>query len=389
MANKNLSAAKNAKNDEFYTQYADIQKEVNAYLEYDENVFRGKTILLPCDDPEWSNFTKFFAQNFERFGLRKLISTSYAIESKKIKQIYQPTLFETEAPQFDKKKTRVRGKIFVLDHDTNKNGRIDIEDLEWDYLKGDGDFRSDEVKKLRDEADIIVTNPPFSLFREFLAWIVEAEKKFLIIGNMNALKYKESFPLIQNGKMWLGESIHSGDREFAVPNEYNLYATGFRVDESGQKFIRVKGVRWYTNLEHGRRHQMLRLMTEKDNIKFSKHKEIRSIGYQHYVNYDAIEVPYTDAIPSDYGGVMGVPISFLDKYCPEQFEILGMCENEDAYGLKTRVYTSAECKAAYLAKFGKPGTYDLNASAVLDVNGILEKTYHRLFIRHKRNRGKK
>ena len=204
MANKNLSAAKNAKNDEFYTQYADIQKEVNAYLEYDENVFRGKTILLPCDDPEWSNFTKFFAQNFERFGLKKLISTSYAIESKKIKQIYQPTLFETEAPQFDKKKSRVRGKIFVLDHDTNKNGRIDIEDLEWNYLKGDGDFRSDEVKKLRDEADIIVTNPPFSLFRELLAWIVEAEKKFLIIGNINAITYKEVFPLIKGNRLWIG-----------------------------------------------------------------------------------------------------------------------------------------------------------------------------------------
>ena len=153
MANTNLSKAKSAKNDEFYTQYADIQKEVNAYLDYDANVFRGKTILLPCDDPEWSNFTKFFAQNFERFGLKKLISTSYAIESKNIKQVYQPTLFETAAPQFDSEKTRVRGKIFVLGHDTNKNGRIDIEDLEWDYLKGDGDFRSDEVKKLRDEAD--------------------------------------------------------------------------------------------------------------------------------------------------------------------------------------------------------------------------------------------
>ena len=185
MANTNLSKAKGAKNDEFYTQYEDIQREVNAYLEYDENVFRRKTVLLPCDDPEWSNFTKFFAQNFERLGIKKLISTSYAVESKIIKQVYQPTLFETEAPHFDRKKTRVRGKIFVLDHDTNKNGRIDIEDLEWDYLKGDGDFRSNEVKKLRDEADVIVTNPPFSLFREFLSWIVDAEKKYLILGNKN------------------------------------------------------------------------------------------------------------------------------------------------------------------------------------------------------------
>ena len=387
MANGNLSKAKSAKNDEFYTQYADIQKEVNAYLEYDADAFRGKTILLPCDDPEWSNFTKFFAQNFEQFGLKKLISTSFAIESKNIKQVYQPTLFETAAPQFDKKKTRVRGKIFVLDHDTNRNGRIDIEDLEWDYLKGDGDFRSDEVKKLRGEADIIVTNPPFSLFREFLAWIVEADKKFLIIGNMNALKYKESFPLIQKDQMWLGATGFSTDMVFAVPKGTVVPAAykekAERMGYVGD-YTRLGNSCWYTNLEHGRRHQPLQLMSEADNIKFSKHKEIKDVGYRHYENYDAIEVPYTDAIPSDYKGVMGVPISFLDKYCPEQFEILGMCENEDLYGLKTRVYSSAECKAAYRAKFGKAGTYDLNASGVLNIDGFLEKTYHRLFIRHRK-----
>ena len=177
MANKNLSKAKNAKNDEFYTQYADIQKEVNAYLDYDADAFRGKTVLLPCDDPEWSNFTKFFAQNFQRFGLKKLISTSFAAESKNYRHFYQPSLFEEESPQFDRKKTKVRGKIFVLDHDTNDNGKIDIEDLEWKYLEGDGDFRSEEVKRLRDEADIIVTNPPFSLFREFLAWILEGSDR--------------------------------------------------------------------------------------------------------------------------------------------------------------------------------------------------------------------
>ena len=322
MANTNLSKAKSAKNDEFYTQYADIQKEVNAYLDYDANVFRGKTILLPCDDPEWSNFTKFFAQNFERFGLKKLISTSYAIESKNVKQVYQPTLFETAAPQFDKKKTRVRGKIFILDHDTNKNGRIDIEDLEWDYLKGDGDFRSDEVKKLRDEADIIVTNPPFSLFREFLTWMVDGQKKFLIIGNMNALKYKEVFPLIMDGKLWLGNGFSHGNAFFSVAEgTLREYANG--VFDSTRGLVKFRNVCWYTNIEHGRRHQPLQLMSEKDNIKFSKHKEVRGVGYRHYENYDAIEVPFTDAIPSDYEGMMGVPISFLDKYCPEQFEILG------------------------------------------------------------------
>ena len=361
MANKNLSQAKNAKNDEFYTQYADIQAEVNAYLDYNPDTFRDKTVLLPCDDPEWSNFTRFFAQNFQRFGLKKLISTSFAADSKNFKTVYQPTLFEEESPQFDKKKTKVRGKIFVLDHDANKNGKIDIEDLEWKYLKGDGDFRSEEVKRLRDEADIIVTNPPFSLFREFLAWILEGrdlaakntkvakkknekglgvrqelgvssqelgEKKFLIIGNMNAITYKEVFPLIKDNRLWLGESIHSGDREFGVPKEYPLNAAGWRIDEQGNHYIRVKGVRWFTNLEHGRRHQPLQLMTMADNIKFSRHKDLRGKEYQKYDNYDAIEVPFTDAIPSDYNGVMGVPISFLDKYCPEQFEILGATESE-------------------------------------------------------------
>ena len=372
MANTNLSNAKSAKNDEFYTQYADIQKEVNAYLDYDPDVFRGKTVLLPCDDPEWSNFTKFFAQNFERFGLKKLISTSYAAESKKTKGLWQPSLFETESPKFDKKKTKVRGKIFVLDHDTNQNGRIDHEDLEWEYLKGDGDFRSEEVKKLRDESDIIVTNPPFSLFREFLAWIVEAEKKFLIIGNMNALKYKESFPLIQANAMWLGASIHSGDREFEVPEEYPLNAAGSRIDESGRKYIRVKGVRWYTNLEHGRRHEPLQLMTERENIKFSKHKEVRGIGYLRYVNFDGIEVPFSDAIPSDYEGVMGVPISFMDKYCPEQFEIVGMSLDLGNMDIIRK----------------RLGRNDGGPTFYVERDGQLVRLYDRIAIRHKKGLAK-
>ena len=323
MANANLKHAKKQKNDEFYTQYQDIQKEVNAYLEYDKEVFRGKTILLPCDDPEWSNFTKFFAQNFENFGIKKLISTSFAVESKNIEIDYEPSLFESIDPRFDKTKTRCKGKIFTLAQDENHDGKINIDDLKWNYLEGDGDFRSDEVKKLRDEADIIITNPPFSLFREFVAWIMEADKKFLIIGNMNAITYKEIFPLIKENKLWLGVSIHSGDREFGVPESYPLTAASFRIDDSGKKYIRVKGVRWFTNFEHGRRHQPLQLMTMEDNIKFSKHKEVQGVGYQNYDNYDAMEVPFTDAIPSDYEGIMGVPISFLDKYCPEQFEIVG------------------------------------------------------------------
>ncbi|NLO18345.1 MAG: DNA methyltransferase [Ignavibacteria bacterium] len=304
--NRNLNKAKNAKFDEFYTQYFDIEQEVNAYLDFDKDTFRGKTILLPCDDPEWSNFTKYFAQSFERLGLKKLISTSYAPESKNVKFDYEPTLFETSDPQFDSDKTKTNGKIFTLTRDKNQNGRIDIYDLEWEYLQGDGDFRSEEIIKLRDEADMIITNPPFSLFREFLAWIVEAEKQFLIIGSMNAITYKEVFPLLKNNEMWLG--VHSGAKEYI---------------KSDGEIQKMGNTAWFTNLDHGRRHKPLILMTMADNIRYSKHKEIRGIGYKKYDNYDAIEVPYTIAIPDDYEGVMGVPISFLDKYCPEQFEILG------------------------------------------------------------------
>lgn len=324
MANANLKNAKKQKNDEFYTQYQDIQKEVNAYLEYDKDVFRGKTILLPCDDPEWSNFTKFFAQNFENFGIKKLISTSFAVESKNMDIDYEPTLFETIDPRFDKAKTRCKGKIFTLSQDENHDGKINIDDLKWNYLEGDGDFRSDEVKKLRDQADIIITNPPFSLFREFVAWIMEADKKFAVIGNMNAITYKEIFPLIKENKMWLDNPFVRGAGYFTSPLELNKNLSYFNSHDYREGFIRVPGVRWFTNLEHGRRHQPLQLMTMEDNIKFSKHKEVQGIGYQKYDNYDAIEVPFTDAIPSDYDGVMGVPISFLDKYCPEQFEIVGL-----------------------------------------------------------------
>ena len=321
--NSNLGAAKAAKNDEFYTQYADIQKEINAYLEYNPDVFRGKTVLLPCDDPEWSNFTKFFAQNFERLGLKRLISTSYAVESKKYKN-YQPTLFEKESPMFDIDKTRIKGKIFELTHDTNNNGRIDIDDLEWHYLNGDGDFRSKEVCQLRDEADIIVTNPPFSLFREFIAWIFLANKHFLVIGNKNAMTYKEVFPLIKENRLWIGPTILSGDREFMVPKDYITHSPSLRIDENGNKYIRVPGVHWFTNLEHGRRHEPLRLMSMKDDMRYGKHKDICENGYQKYVNFDGIDIPYSDAIPDDYYGAMGVPLTFLDRYCPEQFEIIGL-----------------------------------------------------------------
>ncbi|MBA7568438.1 hypothetical protein ES708_10159 [subsurface metagenome] len=386
MANVNLSDAKRAKNDEFYTLYPVIEKEIAAYVEYNPNVFQGKTVLLPCDDPEWSNFTKFFAQNFERFGLKKLISTSYAVESKLYKGGYQITMFEESAPQYDKSKTKTNGKIFTLTHDKTGDGKIDIEDLQWHYLEGDGDFNSDEVKKLRDEADFIITNPPFSLFRDFLGWIVQADKQFLIIGNINAITYKELFPLIQSDKIWLGATNFNTGMYFKIPDDF-VYAASYKFERelNGEKVNRVPGVCWFTNLDHGRRHQQLPLMTMEDNLKYSKHKEIKGKeSYERYENYHAIEVPFTDAIPSGYDGIMGVPITFLDKYSPEQFVIMGMCENEDLYNLKSKVYATAECKQAYLDKFGKKGTYDLNASGVIVKDGLLEKVYQRVLIKHKR-----
>ena len=312
-----LHKAKNAKFDEFYTQYIDIQNEVNAYLEFDKNVFKDKTILLPCDDPEWSNFTKFFAQNFERFGLKKLISTSYAYESKQINEPFQLSLFESESPKFDAKKTKSHGKIFILEKDNNNSGHIDINDLKWDYLEGDGDFRSEEVKKLRDEADIIITNPPFSLYREFVSWLIDSQKKFLIIGNKLSPSNKEIFPLFMNNKMWSGKTKWSGGLWFETKSTNDIDKV---ID--GKNMKNVAAV-WFTNMEHGRRHDLLNLMTMDDNKKFSKHKEIRDVGYMKYDNYDAIEIPYSDSIPSDYNGIMGVPISFLEKYNPEQFIILG------------------------------------------------------------------
>ena len=334
MANKNLKEAKAAKNDEFYTQYHDIEAEMNAYLEYNPNVFRGKTILLPCDDPEWSNFTRFFVAKFEELGIKKLISTSFAQESKNYKSDWQPTLFESEDPRFSAEKTAICGKIFTLTGDTNKNGRIDIDDLKWDYLEGTGDFRSPEVTALRNEADIIITNPPFSLFREFLAWIVEGNKQFAIIGNMNAITYKEVFPLIKENKMWLGVTNFNTGMYFYVPKNFK-YADTYKFDRerNGKAVNRVPGCCWYSNLEHGRRHQPLALMTMEDNLRYNKKMKDKE-AYDHYDNYDAIEVPYTDAIPSDYEGVMGVPISFLDKYCPEQFEILRFRKGDDEKDLR-------------------------------------------------------
>jgi hypothetical protein len=223
---------------------------MRAYLENDPDVFKGKTILLPCDDPETSNFTKYFAQNFETLGLKKVISTSYAPSSKPKDIVFQPSPFELESPKYDEVKSKKNGRVFTLTRDINGDGKINIADLEWSYLEGDGDFRSDEVKALQDEADFIFTNPPYSLFGEFMQWLIESDKKFAVIGHMKAIDYKETFPLIENNKMWLGASIHSGDREFRVHDNYVLNAARFRFGKDGAKYIRVKGVRWFTNIDH-------------------------------------------------------------------------------------------------------------------------------------------
>lgn len=334
--NGNLSSAKAAKNDEFYTQYSDIEAEMNAYYEFNHDVFRGKTILLPCDDPEWSNFTKYFAANFERFGLKKLISTSYA----KSAGNRQLSLFEQKSQNYDPEKHETHGKLFVMTGDTDHSGYADTNDIQFSgYLNGDGDFRSNEVTALRDEADIIVTNPAFSLFRKFLAWIMDGKKQFIILGNMNAITYKEVFPLLKDNKMWLGYSTNGSNRWFEVPRSYvpKANAAGYK-EENGHKFLFVNGVMWFTNIDHFGRHEPLILDTMAHNLKYNKKlrkklindfsQDENNLHYPKYDNYDAIEVPFTECIPSDYDGVMGIPISFMDKYDPAQFEIVGSDEAE-------------------------------------------------------------
>ena len=334
--NNALHEAKLAKNDEFYTQYSDIEAEMNAYVEYDPDVFRGKTILCPCDDPEWSNFTRYFATNFTRFGLKKLISTSY-LKSAGSRQL---SLFEETSPVFDPEKHETRGKRYILEPEADGTVRVDVDDIKLDrYLDEDGDFRSDEVKAFREEADIIITNPPFSLFREFLKWIVDADKKFIIMGNKNAITYKEVFPLLKENKMWVGYTSLNGGRWMILPKGIEIKSDKAREDGHGNMILNVPGVCWFTNLDHGKRHEPLLLDTMEHNLKFNRRlrekflKEYGRAEYPRYDNYDAIEVPFVECIPSDYDGVMGVPITFLDKYNPEQFEIVAFRKGEDGKDL--------------------------------------------------------
>ena len=372
MATNNLTNARMAKKDEFYTQYVDIQKEIEAYLEYNPDVFRGKVVYCNCDDPFESNFFRYFVLNFNKIGLKKLITTSY--KPSPIANTQLSLFGDDKTLPKSKGRPKINANKFIINevHDIDGDGEFNLKDValqlkenkhnEWTPLEGDGDFRSDECINLLKQSDIVVTNPPFSLFREYIKQLFDYSKNIVIIGNMNAITYKEIFPKIKENKLWLGPSITSGDREFQVPDSYPIAAAGWRVDDRGRKFLRIKGVRWFTNLDHGRRHQPLRTMTMKENLKFSKHKGIKDKKkYDKYDNYDAIEVPFTDAIPSDYGGVMGVPISFLDKYSPEQFEIIGLAAG-NIRGL-----------AGIPSKTGKDGPY---------MNGKLK--YGRIFIRHKR-----
>lgn len=381
MANVNLGAAKNAKQDEFYTQWVDIEREMNAYLEYDSDAFRGKVILLPCDDPEWSDFTKFFALHFADFGIKKLISTSYAPESNFQGAFYQPTLFETESPIYDPDASRVKGRVFTLvPEDLSGDGVINIDDMHWEYLEGDGDFRSDEVTAFRDESDIVITNPPFSLWRKFVAWLIAGGKDFAIIGPQNAITYKEIFPLIKENRMWLGRGFSGGNAYFRVPESVQPdYAAG--VFDEGTRTVHFRNVRWFSSLDHGRRHEPLQLMSMADNLKFNK-KLIKKLDggseYISYDNFDAIEVPYVDAIPSDYGGMMGVPLTFLDKYDPDQFEIVGTNRYTTPHGMSQKFVDDyyASGQTGQISE-GHPDLcyYDFHGRPVV--------AYDRILIRHR------
>jgi hypothetical protein len=370
-ANKLLHKAKKSKSDEFYTQYIDIQKEVEAYLEFNPDTFRGKVVYCNCDDPFESNFFRYFILNFERIGLKKLITTSY--KPSPVANTQLGLFGDNDTVKQKKGRPKITANIFIINSvgDIDGDGEFSLKDValqlkqnkknEWAPLDGDGDFRSPESIELLKQADFVITNPPFSLFREFIKQLVDYDKEFLIIANINAITYKEVFPLIKENKMWLGTGMGRWISGFIVPKSYELYGTEARIDEDGNRIVATNNCLWFTNLDHGKRHQPLPLMTMNDNIKYSSHKDIKGVGYIKYDNYDAIEVPYTDAIPSDYEGVMGVPITFLDKYNPEQFEIIGASDN----GVVDEKY-----KLPHFKKHNEPY-----------VNN--QKVYKRIFIRRK------
>lgn len=361
--NSDLNAAGQAKKDEFYTQLSDIEKEMRYYRKH----FKGATVFCNCDDPFESNFFKYFVLNFNKLGLKKLIATCYSGSPIMGAQL---SLFDVIGGAEENRNKPYKAIVTTV-HDTNGDGGLDMFDVaelfkngenELTELMGNGDFKSRECLELLDEADIVVTNPPFSKFRDYVSTLVKHDKKFIIIGNVNAITYKEIFPLIMQNKIWFGASIHSGDRAFFVPDDYPLNAAGCGVDANGRRFIRVKGVRWYTNLDLKQRHEELILV-----------KRYRSEDYPTYDNYDAIEVSKTSDIPCDYAGVMGVPITFLDKYSPDQFEVLGITDRNNPYGLTTKVYTREDT----------PNYGDCNRrGAIRQEDGSLKSTYARILIRN-------
>ena len=335
-----LAASKAAKKDEFYTQYSDIEKEIYHY----SNQFRDKVVLCNCDDPFESEFFMFFAMNFEALGLKKLIATCYSESPIAGEQL---TLFDDPQaePAYKIELFDVSGIRTTADVKEFVKGNVR-------HLVGNGDFRSEECVELLKQSDIVVTNPPFSLFREFLAQLIEYDKQFIIIGNVNAITYKEVFPLIMDNKLWMGVSIHSGDREFRVPDHYPLQAAGFRVDEYGRKFIRVKGVRWFTNIDNAQRHEVLPL-----------YKRYTPLEFPRFDNYDAINVDKTAEIPEDYDGLIGVPITYLDKYNPDQFRIHGITKTW--FGGASRIYpqqtqVSADGKTSSVKKLNDGATLKLD-----------------------------
>lgn len=382
---RDLAAAKSGKKDEFYTQLTDIEKEMRYYRKH----FKNKTVMCNCDDPFESNFFKYFALNFNRLGLKKLIATCYyssPIAGQQLQYSFDSNdqmsfCFENNIEKGSKSKRPYKAVVTQV-YDTTGDGGVDMLDVaelfksgenELVELEGDGDFRSSECLALLDEADIVVTNPPFSLFRDYVAVLMEHQKHFIIIGNVNALTYKEIFPLIMENKLWFGASIHSGDRKFYVPDDYPLNAAGCGIDEDGRRYIRVKGVRWYTNLDLKQRHEEMILV-----------KRYNPEQYPTYDNYDAIEVSKTNDIPCDYAGLMGVPITFMDKYSPDQFEILGTSDNglvSDEY--KTTPGLTQEFVDDYY-NAGGTGAYKAgNPTAGLYKNGIATMIYKRIFIRNK------
>lgn len=381
--NRNLTAAREARQDEFYTRYVDIQKEIEAYLEFDPDTFRGKVVYCNCDDPFESNFFKYFAASFNKLGLKKLITTSYGGSPIAGAQL---TFGEYAAGGEGHRKPKAIAVEIEEVKDLNGDGANDIEDVKLflernphkrKLLTQGGDFRSQECIDLLESADIVVTNPPFSLFSDFIALLVQHQKKFLVIGNTNSITYKDVFPHIKENRLWLGCTNFNVGMLFEVPAEREKY---HHIDEmTGKKIARVSTSCWYTNLDHGRRHQPLSLMTMTDNLRFSRNLRGKS-AYERYDNYDAIEVGTYKEIPSDYAGVMGVPVTFLDKYNPDQFEIVGTLESSDPDNpYRTRWYSAQDQKDAFFRRFGKKGNIPLNMSGVIND----AKVFKRILIRHR------